>query len=80
MEEITVYKTNDSKIHNTKEDAKKHISNLLCERLDKRLSRIHENDKGTVFQRHHIMDIVDFLMGDYEEAKRLINDLFIILE
>lgn len=82
MEKIEMYRTDDGILHEDKKEAEEHLSNKLCEELDKRLSEINKNLSSTdfSFKRHHLNEIVSFLMGDYQKAKVLIMNLYKIIE
>ncbi len=78
MRTITMIQTEDGKVFDTQQEAERHIADKCCEVLDKHLKPIRE--ESPCFTPGHIIEIVEFLMGDYKKAKKLISDLYEALE
>jgi hypothetical protein len=86
MEAIEMFQTNDGTLHTSEAEAKSHMADKLCEVLDRHLIGILDVDDAKPLNRNHVwhrsevVDIVNFLVGDYDKAKQLINDLYKTLE
>lgn len=82
MQKITLIETQDGKLFQDEESAKEHICSRLCTILDKALNSINDESsaKKYTLKRHHIMDIVEHLVGDYDKATDLIYKLCDTLE
>lgn len=77
MKKIELIQTNDGKTFRDIKDAEYYIADKVREAIDKRLTGITDNGK---LKRDHVIDIILYLIPDYESAKRLIGDLNNIFE
>ena len=77
MKKIELIQTNDGKTFRDIKDAEYYIVGKVRERFDAQLNGITDNGK---LKRDHVIDIILYLIPDYESAKRLIEDLNNIFE
>jgi len=77
VKKIELIQTNDGKTFRDIKDAEHYIADKVREAIDKWLTGITDNGK---LKRDHVIDIILYLIPDYENAKSLIKDLNDVFE
>ena len=75
MEEILMVKTNDGKLHDTLDIAKRHDLDRLCTIMDSRLNPLLGG-----YTRNDIYKLISFMFADYDSSKKFIEDLYKVLD
>ena len=73
MKKIEMVQTNDGMLFTCREDAELHIVDKICEVLDNSLKGIEK--KCQWFKRSDVVDIVQYIAGDYKKIEELISQL-----
>lgn len=73
MKKIEMVETNDGKLFSCQEDAELHVVGKICEVLDDSLTGVEK--KYPWFTRSHVLEIIQYMAGDYKKTDGLITQL-----
>ena len=77
IQTIEMFVTNDNKVHQTREIAKEHQLNMVCEIIDKRIESYFKKGKLSASDR---FELVKTIVGTHEDAEKLYRALKNIID